>query len=222
VGCSAVICSGDTQASADWLRLCARPTTVNRLPPRITSALLSGGYLSESAPGAGWLSTTSPGAVGQRPRQRFRRSTGPPGSARPTTVSGPCGPGPPASVRSSVTWPNGPAMAATPIRWPASCASVTLARSYTATACGPCCLAKARSNGAEEASSRASATTIVVVESRTTRPMTNVCTRRRRTAARAARHTALMPIPDCARGRSARRPARPRGWRTASRAARRG
>ncbi|MFD0568673.1 hypothetical protein ACFQ0T_04475 [Kitasatospora gansuensis] len=62
------------------------------------------------------FSTISPGAVAQRPSRSSGRSTGPPGSARPTTRNAP--PPTPGRVFTSrvVTWSNGPAAASTPGR----------------------------------------------------------------------------------------------------------
>ncbi len=102
---------------------------------------------------------------------------------------------------STVACGNGPATASTPdfraasVSW----ASVTLPRSNAATTCGPCCLPKARSNGADAASTSPSATTIDPVDTRVTIQITSGCSLRLRTAARAAFHTALMPTaPACA------------------------
>ena len=109
---------------------------------------------------------------------------------------------------STVAWPNGPAAASTPGRRAARAnwASETLVgvergRRHAGRVAGR----RPGRTGADAASSRPSATTIVVGgESATTRPMTKVWSLRRRTAARAARHTALMRTRSRVRSRATR------------------
>lgn len=206
-GCSASIWEGATQASAVRLRSKAKPTMVS-VGPEGTGIRLP---RSSAVQSDCRLRTTSPGAVAQRPAQRSSRSTSPPGSARPTTVTSPKTPYCAVSRGSAtVARGNGPSTASTPGSRAAraSCASEATDRSNAATTWGPRCSPKALSNGAEAASTSPSATTIAPVEVSVTRVMTRVWSLRRRTAARAARHTALMrTAPGCA----ARSPGRRRG-----------
>ena len=123
-------------------------------------------------------------------------STGPPGADRPASVSGgsdPAGPGWPLSCAATVASANGPAAPVTPGSLRVAARSAGVARDwFTTTArCAPCCAANDLSNGALESTTRDSASTDAPVEMSRTRPMTNVCTRRRVTPPRTARTTGL-------------------------------
>ncbi len=222
VGCRASICSGATQPCALRLRSKANPTTV-RSGPDGTSSFLP---RSSAVQSGCRFRTTSPGRVAQRPAHTSSRSTGAAGSARPTMVRSLPRPKSMVPRGSSITaWAKGPAAASTPgcRAARASSASKTAAGSKAATTCGPRCFSKALSKGAVAASSRPSATTIAVVEVSVTSAMTRVWSLRRRTAARAVRHTALMrTAPGCARPSPCRRRTRPAGWHSVWRGARRG
>ncbi|MGN5381930.1 hypothetical protein ACQ4WX_47060 [Streptomyces lasalocidi] len=132
-------------------------------------------------PGAsGSASTIWPVPVAQCPAKRSSRSTAPPGSARPTTVRGPGAvPGIRDAALSGIAITacgNGPAEARTPGRCSVrpSCAPETFAASNVATTCAPCAWPKIRSKGPETTSSRPSATTRAMLETRTTAPITVV------------------------------------------------
>src|SRR5262245_56043706 len=208
----AAISRGTTQPSADWLIELAMPTTVNLGRPGTPTAVTC-------APGGkpNWKSlesTISPGRCAHRPCRRVRSSSGPPGEARPTSVSGgpvncPPDPGGPGSCGVMVTSGYGPAAAVTcgSRVLAASWAVVALPESMAATRCAPCWAAKALSNGAFETTTRPRASTQAPVEIVTTRPITSVCTRLRASPPRSARATAP------ARPRLIARPPALRWWR---------
>src|SRR4051812_25683617 len=119
---------------------------------------------SATAPPAESLDTAiSPGARGQRPSPTVSVSSGPPGPDLPTTTTD--GMVRPRTVRSTVVCGYGPAAAVTPDRCavPRSVLSgVDLAKA--ATTCAPCWRAKEWSKGEFEATSSATASTVVVVD----------------------------------------------------------
>ncbi len=107
-----VICSGETQAPADLLIAAANPTTVSGADPGTSSVVPSSWGPGE--PFEGQPTTISPGAVAQWPSSSSIRSTGPPGSARPTTVREPPGVHSQPGGTFTTLCPNGPAAASTP------------------------------------------------------------------------------------------------------------
>src|SRR5579862_8480228 len=118
---SAAASAGSTQACAVWVIDVAKPTTSRRGDPGAPVTVTRAPTLTpgpRSSP-----STTCPTLVGQWPDFSVRSSTGPPGDARPTTVScvwntpeGPDCPdgGPTGMVALTVVSGNGPAAAVTP------------------------------------------------------------------------------------------------------------
>jgi hypothetical protein len=80
-----VISAGSTQPSADWVIEVAMPTTVRPGDPGLPLTVIR---VPSGTPVESRDSTTSPGRCGQRPCCRIRSSSGPPGAARPTRVSG--------------------------------------------------------------------------------------------------------------------------------------
>ena len=130
-------------------------------------------------------------------------STGPPGEARPTTVSWPWltptvrrpGRRRLRVVAVTVVSANGPAAAVTPgSRWWRRAGRRGLPVAVT---WAPCWAANAWSNGALESTSRPSASVEAAVETSTTSPMTMACTRRPDSPPRAARtdRDALIAAP---------------------------
>ncbi len=174
----------------------ARPTTVSVGEPGRSgnaSCLPRGLLLGSTPTGASEDSTIWSGPVAQAPVSSVTASTAPPGSARPTTVSGgrSC---PSLSRAAAVTVANGPAAAVTPEAFvdASTCAAVAFSPSTRTDRCAPCWSSKAWSNGAAEAvssdpPSTAAATAIAVAS-----PITAVCTRRRPTPERTTRPSALI------------------------------
>src|SRR6516225_8991938 len=147
---SAAISAGVTQAWAVLVIEVAVPTTVRCGEPGALFTV-TGVPMATVAPWPSVSSTTCPGCVAQWPDFSVRSSTGPPGEARPATVSccsmGRGGPDWPAGGGTSmivvtVAWGNGPAVAVTPgsrvvaASWPGEAVLV-------AVTCEPCWAANA-------------------------------------------------------------------------------
>src|SRR5215469_11682330 len=221
-GRSVAICAGSTQPSAVSVNDLATPTTVSFGCP---GALVTMIWLPMSCavrPGLGKLreSTISPGRRAHRPASRVRSSTGPPGEARPATVTGGSVMPPWVLIRGvMVASANGPAAAMTcgSPRVAASWPVVALDESMLAATSAPRCAANECWNGLLEEMRSPSPSVAEAVDTSRTVKITTVCTLRRVTPPDTARTTGLTLIavlPRSRRWRSGRQRPGSCGWRT--------
>ena len=168
-------CPGATQPSAVFVMELAKPTTVSRCAPIVSTlpTVTGCGPLGDGVP----LSTIWPEPVTQRPALRTRSSTGPPGPPRPTTRMPPYG-WPSTSDETTLTSVKGPDAAVTPPSFAVAAIRDALAVVVFSTraASAPRWAANALSNGALVAASNAKPSAAEAVEISSTAQITSACT----------------------------------------------